>query len=63
MFSGRKLYNFGIAERLRALRYPIFTSGVVTGNGICNSDHPLIIAVPPVKRQFWKIRRFSRIAK
>ena len=23
--SGKKIYNFGIAERLRALRYPFFT--------------------------------------
>ena len=35
--SGKNIYNFGIAERLRALRYPIFTGGVVTGNGICNA--------------------------
>ena len=26
--SGKKIYNFGIAERLRALRYPFFTGGV-----------------------------------
>ena len=26
-------YNFGIAERLQTLRYPIFTGGVVTENG------------------------------
>ena len=24
---------------------------------------PLSVMTPPVKRQFWKIRRFSRIAK
>ena len=35
--SGKNIYNFGIAERLRALRYPIFTGGVVEGNGICNA--------------------------
>ena len=28
IFSGKNIYNFGIAERLRALRYPIFTGGV-----------------------------------
>ena len=28
MFSGKKIFIFGIAERLRALRYPIFTGGV-----------------------------------
>ena len=27
IFSGKIIYNFGIAERLRALRYPIFTGG------------------------------------
>ena len=32
--SGKNIYNFGIAERLRALRYPIFTGGVVEENGI-----------------------------
>lgn len=26
--SGKKIFIFGIAERLRALRYPIFTGGV-----------------------------------
>ena len=35
--SGKNIYNFGIAERLRALRYPIFTGGVVEGNGICSA--------------------------
>ena len=35
--SGKNIYNFGIAERLRALRYPIFTGGVVEENGICNA--------------------------
>ena len=25
MFSGRIIFSFGIAERLRAFRYPIFT--------------------------------------
>ena len=35
--SGKKIYNFGIAERLRALRYPFFTGGVVEGNGSCRA--------------------------
>ena len=35
--SGKNIYNFGIAERLRALRYPIFTGGVVEGSGICSA--------------------------
>ena len=37
IFSGKIIYNFGIAERLRALRYPIFTGGVVMGNSICSA--------------------------
>ena len=28
MFSGKIIFNFGIAERLRTLRYSIFTGGV-----------------------------------
>ena len=28
IISGINIYNFGIAERLRTLRYPIFTGGV-----------------------------------
>ena len=32
LFSGKIILNFGIAERLRAFRYPIFTGGVVKGN-------------------------------
>ena len=28
IFSGIIIYNFGIAERLRTLRYPIFTGRV-----------------------------------
>ena len=44
MFSGKIVFIFGIAERLRTLRYPIFTggftqkapgSGVLLGAG-CN---------------------------
>ena len=35
--SGKIIYNFGIAERLRALRYPIFTGGAVMGSGICSA--------------------------
>ena len=37
MFSGKIIFNFGIAERLRTLRYSIFTGGVVTGNCICSA--------------------------
>ena len=35
--SGKNIFNFGIAERLRTLRYSIFTGGVVKGNGICSA--------------------------
>ena len=35
--SGKNIYNFGIAERLRALRYPIFTGGVVEETSICSA--------------------------
>ena len=34
IFSGRIIFIFGIAERLRTLRYPIFTGGVATVSGI-----------------------------
>jgi hypothetical protein len=33
----KNYFNFGIAERLRAFRYPIFTGGVVEGNGSCSA--------------------------
>ena len=36
-YSAENYFNFGIAERLRAFRYPIFTGGVVEGNDICNA--------------------------
>ena len=37
MFSGKIIFNFGIAERLRTLRYSIFTGGVVEGSGRCSA--------------------------
>ena len=37
IISGKSIFNFGIAERLRTLRYSIFTGGVVTANGICSA--------------------------
>lgn len=39
--SGNKFFNFGIAELLRALRYPIFTGEVVAGNYIYSKKLPL----------------------
>ena len=44
MFSGRIILNFGISERLRAFRYPIFTEGVVEEN--CLST----VALFPMKK-------------
>ena len=35
--SGRIIFMFGIAERLRAFRYPIFTGGVVEESGSCRA--------------------------
>ena len=36
--SGRIIFVFGIAERLRAFRYPIFTGGVVEESGNCRAS-------------------------
>ena len=35
--SGRIIFVFGIAERLRVFRYPIFTRGNVTVSGSCRA--------------------------
>lgn len=37
MFSGKIVFIFGIAERLRTLRYPIFTRGIakIYGSAYC----------------------------
>ena len=37
IFSGKIIYKFGIPERLRTLRYAIFTGGVVKATGICSA--------------------------
>mgnify|MGYP006938655893 CR=1 FL=1 len=37
IFSGKIIYKFGIPERLRTLRYSIFTGGGVEENGICSA--------------------------
>ena len=37
MFSGRTILYFGISERLRAFRYPIFTGEVVEENSGCSA--------------------------
>ena len=39
IFRGKNIFIFGIAERLRTLRYPIFTGGDVTENGSCALFH------------------------
>ena len=36
IFSGKNILNFGISERLRAFRYPIFTGRIVKAEGISN---------------------------
>ena len=35
--SGRIILNFGFQESLRTFLKPIFTGGVVEGNGICSA--------------------------
>ena len=37
IISGKFIFNFGIAERLRTLRYPIFTRGIakIYGSAYC----------------------------
>ncbi|MBD8928339.1 MAG: hypothetical protein EGQ85_06930 [Faecalibacterium prausnitzii] len=35
--SGRIILNFGFQESLRTFLKPIFTGGVVKGNGICSA--------------------------
>ena len=40
IFSGKIIYKFGIPERLRTLRYSIFTGGAVEENGICSACFP-----------------------
>ena len=44
IFSGKIIFNFGIPERLRMLRYSIFTGGVVEINGICKEPSPRELA-------------------
>ena len=46
IISGRIILIFGIAERLRTLRYCIFTGGVVAGNGICRAAFCESAALP-----------------
>ena len=42
IFSGIMIYYFGITERLRTLRYPIFTGEDVRGNGSRFQLRPLL---------------------
>ena len=39
IFSGKIIFIFGIAERLRTLRYPIFTGGVERASGIYRNQN------------------------
>ena len=50
IISGKKIFIFGIAERLRALRYPIFTGGVVTVNGSCSVAAMVTFCLPSACR-------------
>ena len=50
IFSGKNIYNFGIPERLRTLRYSIFTGGVVEENGSCRAafcESAALGGIPP----------------
>ena len=38
IISGKFIFNFGIAERLRTLRYPIFTGGGRAGKRISEEN-------------------------
>ena len=57
IFSGRIILIFGIAERLRTLRYPIFTGGVVMANGIYSAcflrKRRRCGESPPTQRSEW----------
>ena len=46
IFSGKIIYKFGIPERLRTLRYSIFTGGVVAGKGRCSAAFCESAALP-----------------
>ena len=37
IFSGKIILNFGFQESLRTFLKPIFTGGVVEGNGSCSA--------------------------
>ena len=54
MIQGKSIYNFGIPERLRTLRYSIFTGGVVEENGICNAAFYESAAL---QESFWSNRK------
>ena len=50
IFSGKNIYNVGIPERLRTLRYSIFTGGVVEENGSCRAafcESAALRGIPP----------------
>ena len=52
IISGRIILNFGVQKRLRAFLNPIFTNGVVEGNGICSAafyESAALRACPPLQ--------------
>ena len=56
MFSGKIVFIFGIAERLRTLRYPIFTGGV--GNELPQSK-PTALPAPSGREPLARPEGFS----
>ena len=53
MISGKIIFYFEIAERLRTLRYLIFTGGVVKENGICRYSPSRLRRQPPLGWGLW----------
>ena len=56
------IYKFGIPERLRTLRYSIFTGEVVTGNSSFTGQVRCLLLRFFVKMQARKVRRLSGLA-
>ena len=52
--SGRIILNFGFQESLRTFLKPIFTGGVVEGNGICSAAFCESAAL---RESFWSNRK------
>ena len=54
IFSGKNILNFGFQESLRTFLKPIFTGGVVEGNGICSAAFCESAAL---RESFWSNRK------